>query len=126
MKERSIMVKIDDFSGLSQALIDKTITKEELLKQAKLDSSLIQLLARGISSSKAAVRYSCAKVLMDLSDKAPERLYSYFDFFVDLLGSRYRILTRNALAIIANLTRVDPHKKFDAIFSKYYCLLYND
>lgn len=120
------MVKIDDFSGLSQALIDKTMTKEELLKQAKLDSSLIQLLLRGISSSKAAVRYSCAKVLMDLSDKAPERLYSYFDFFVSLLGSRYRILTWNALAIIANLTRVDTHKKFDAIFSKYYSLLYND
>jgi len=125
MKERSIMVKIDDFSGLSHALVDKTITKEELLKQVKVDSSLIQLLLRGISSSKAAVRYGCAKVLVDLSDKAPEKLYSHFDFFVELLGSRYRILTWNALTIIANLTRVDTNKKFDAIFSKYYNLSNN-
>ena len=120
------MVKIDDFSGLSQALVDRTITKEELLKQVKLDFSLIQLLLRGIGSSKAAIRYGCAKVLMDLSDEAPEKLYSHFDFFVELLGSKYRILTWNALTIIANLARVDTHKKFDDIFSKYYSLLYND
>jgi hypothetical protein len=87
------MTKIDDFSGLVQALLDKTITKEELLKNVKLNSDLIPLLLRGISSSKAAVRYGCAKVLMDLSDEAPEKLYSYFDFFVKLLGSKYRILT---------------------------------
>jgi hypothetical protein len=120
------MAKIDDFSGLVQALVDKTTTKEELLKHVKRDSSLIPLLLRGISSSKAAVRYGCAKVLMDLSDEAPEKLYSHFDLFVELLDSRYRILTWNALAIIANLTRVDADKKFDAIFSKYYSLINND
>jgi hypothetical protein len=120
------MTKIDDFSGLVQALLDKTITKEELLKNVKLNSDLIPLLLRGISSSKAAVRYGCAKVLMDLSDEAPEKLYSYFDFFIKLLDSRYRILTWNALAIIANLTRVDAQKKFDVIFSKYYGFLNND
>lgn len=120
------MTKIDDFSGLVHALVDKTITKEELLKNVKLNSDLIPLLLRGISSSKAAVRYGCAKVLMDLSDEAPEKLYSYFDFFVKLLGSKYRILTWNALAIIANLTRVDVQKKFDVIFSKYYSFLNND
>lgn len=120
------MTKIDDFSGLVHALVDKTITKEELLKNVKLNSDLIPLLLRGISSSKAAVRYGCAKVLMDLSDEAPEKLYSYFDFFIKLLDSRYRILTWNALAIIANLTRVDVQKKFDVIFSKYYSFLNND
>lgn len=120
------MTKIDDFSGLVHALVEKTITKEELLKNVKLNSALISLLLRGISSSKATVRYGCAKVLMDLSDEAPEKLYSYFDFFVKLLGSKYRILTWNALAIIANLTRVDVQKKFDVIFSKYYSFLNND
>ncbi len=97
-----------------------------MLKNVKLNSDLIPLLHRGISSSKAAVRYGCAKVLMDLSDEAPEKLYSYFDFFVKLLGSKYRILTWNALAIIANLTGVDVQKKFDVIFSKYYSFLNND
>jgi len=45
--------------------------------------------------------------------------------FIEMLDSRYRILTWNALAIIANLTRVDLDKKFDAIFDKYYGFLNN-
>ena len=116
----------DDFSGLVQALVDKTITKEELLNRVKRDFSLLPLLLKGLDSSKAAVRYGCAKVLMDLSDEHPEKLYPHFDLFIDLLDSRYRILTWNALAIIANLTRVDADKKFDAVFGKYYSLLNND
>ena len=42
------------------------------------------------------------------------------DFFVELLDSKYRILNWNAMAIIANLTKVDKDSKFEAIFDKYY------
>ena len=66
------------------------------------------------------------KSVDDLSEEYPEKLYPYFDKFTDLLDSRYRILTWNALAVIANLTRVDADKKFDAIFDKYYGLLNDD
>ena len=47
-------------------------------------------------------------------------------FFVNLLDSKYRILTWTAFAIIANITRVDADKKFDAVFDKYYSFLDND
>ena len=120
------MGKNDDFSQLTEALVDKSITKEELLKRVKQDFSLISFLLSGVDSSKAAVRYGCAKVLMDLSEEHPEKLYPYFDSFIDLLDSKYRILTWNAFAIIANLTRVDADRKFDAIFDKYYSFLDND
>jgi hypothetical protein len=120
------MGRNDDFSELAQALVDKSITKEELLKKVKQDFSMIPLLLDGVDSSKAAVRYGCAKVLMDLSAEHPEKLYPHFDSFVDMLDSKYRILTWNALAVIANLTRVDSDKKFDAIFDKYYSFLDND
>jgi len=116
----------DDFSGFVQALVDKTITKEELLNRVKRDFSLLPLLLKGLDSSKVAVRYGCAKVLMDLSDEHPEKLYPHFGSFIELLDSRYRILTWNALTIIANLTPVDADKKFDAVFGKYYSLLNND
>ena len=116
----------DDFSQLSQSLMDKTVTKEELLNRVKQDFSLISLLLEGVDHSKAAVRYGCSKVLMDLSEEHPEKLYLSFDFFVNLLDSKYRILTWNALAIIANLTPVDADNKFDAIFGKYYSFLDND
>jgi hypothetical protein len=115
-----------DFSVFAQKLMDKKLTKEDLLKNAKQDSSLIPLLLRGVDHQKAAVRYGCSSVLMDLSEEQPEKLYPHFDFFVNLLDSKYRILTWNALAIIANLTRVDADKKFDAVFGKYYSFLDND
>jgi len=120
------MGKNDDFSQLTEALVGKSMTKEELLNRVRQDFSLISFLLSGVDSSKAAVRYGCAKVLMDLSEEHPEKLYPYFDSFIDLLDSKYRILTWNAFAIIANLTRVDADKKFDAIFDKYYSFLDND
>ena len=120
------MGRNDDFSELAQALVDKTITKEELLNKVKQDFSMIPLLLSGVDSSKPAVRYGCAKVLMDLSEEYPEKLYPYLNLFIDLLDSKYRILTWNALAIIANLARVDADKKFDAIFDKYYSFLNSD
>jgi hypothetical protein len=116
----------NDFSQLTEAILDKSITKEELLNRVKQDFSLIPLLLKGVYHPKAAVRYGCSKVLMDLSEEHLEKLYPRFDFFVNLLDSKYRILTWNALAIVANLTRVDADNKFDAIFDRYYSFLDDD
>jgi len=113
-------------SRLLQQLAEKTITKEQLVKKVKQDDKLIPDLLSGISSSKPAVRYGCAKILLDLSEEQPEKLYPAMDFFITLLDSKYRILTWNAILIIANLTKVDSRDKFDSIFEKYYLLLDND
>lgn len=105
---------------LLQKLADKSMTKKELLQRVRQDYDLLPTVLKGTSSSKAAIRYGCAKVLMDLSEEHPEKLYSHMDFFIGLLDSKYRILTWNALTIIANLTKVDKNGKFDAVFDKYY------
>ena len=120
------MVEPTDFVYLVQGLVDKSLTKEDLLYKVKQDFNLISFLLRGVNSEKAAVRYGCAKVLMDLSEECPEQLYPHMQSFIDLLDSKYRILTWNAFSIIANLTRVDKYKKFDLIFEKYYSFLHND
>jgi len=108
---------------VSQKLSDKSMKKEELLQRVKQNFDLLPIVVEGVSSSKAAVRYGCAKVLMDLSEEHPERLYPYMDYFLNLLDSRYRILIWNAMTIIANLTKVDTDKKFDAIFDRYFSFL---
>jgi len=110
-------------SELLQRLASKSMTKEELLQKVKQNFDILPEVLNGISSSKAAIRYGCAKVLMNLSEEHPEELYPYMDFFVNLLDSKHRILTWNAMAIIANLVRVDKDKKFEAIFDKYYSFL---
>ena len=42
---------------------------------------------------------------------------------MNFLDNKYRILKWNAIAIIANLTKVDEDRKFEAIFDKYYSYL---
>ena len=107
-------------TNVLQKLGSKIITKKELFQDLEQNPSLLPTILKGLSSSKAAIRYGCAGVLMDFSEKYPERLYPQFETFVNLMNSKYRILTWNVLAIIANLTRVDKENKFDQIFDKYY------
>jgi hypothetical protein len=111
---------------LLKKVANKMLTKEELRQRVKQDFDLLPVLLEGVSSPKASVRYGCAKVLMDLSEEYPEQLYPNMDAFIELLDSKYRILTWNAMAIIANLAKVDKNQKFDAIFDKYYGFLNNE
>jgi hypothetical protein len=113
-------------TDLLQKFGSKAFTKEELLQKVEKDFSLLPIVLKGTSSSKATTRYGCARVLMDMSEKYPEILYPYIDNFIVLLKSKYRILTWNAMAIIANLTRVDRDRKFEAIFDQYYGFLNNE
>jgi hypothetical protein len=107
-------------NNVLQKLGNKIITKKELFQELEQNQSLLPTILEGLSSSKATIRYGCAGVLMDFSENYPERLYPQFETFVNLMNSKHRILTWNALAIIANLTRVDKEGKFDEIFDKYY------
>ena len=113
-------------NNLLDKLLDKSITKEQLLEKVEKDSNIIPKIVKGMDSSKAAIRYGCGKVLMDFSERNPKELYPYFDFFVKLLDSKYRILTWQAMAIIANLTIIDTDGKFDSIFKKYYSFINNE
>ena len=116
-------IGIDDFHmkvDYLNKLVDKSITKDELFKKVKQDFSLLPDIIDGTSSEKAAIRYGCGKVLMNFSEEHPDKLYPYMDFFTDLLDSKYRILTWQAMFIIANLTKVDVDKKFDSIFNKFF------
>jgi hypothetical protein len=110
-------------SELLQKLENKSLSKKDLLNEVKQNSGALLEVLNGVSSSKPSIRYGCAKVLMDLSEQQPEKLYPHMASFVDLLSSKYRILTWNAIATLANLAKVDKDKKFDAIFNQYFSLL---
>jgi hypothetical protein len=110
-------------TSLVKKLASKEITKQELFDKVEQNFDLLPEVLQGVASSKAAIRYGCAKVLMDLSEKYPDKLYPYMQNFIELLDSNYRILVWNAMAIIANLTEVDKDKEFDAAFDKYYSFL---
>lgn len=100
-------------------LEDKTLTKGTLHQIVEHNLDLIPVLVKGMYSQKPSIRYGCGKVLMDLSEKYPERILPYLESFIELLDSKYRIITWNAMAIIANISRSDHEKKIDNILKKY-------
>jgi hypothetical protein len=110
-------------SEILHKLESKSITKTELLQKVEHNFELLPQILNGVYSPKASIRYGCAKVLMDLSENHPEKLYPFIDSFIKLLDNKYRILTWNAMVIIANLAKVDKDNKIDSIFEKYYNFL---
>jgi hypothetical protein len=111
---------------LLNQIADKTLKKEDLYKKVEHDFSLVPILIHGLSSPRPTVKYSCGKVLMDLSAKYPQTLYPNMEEVIKLIESKYRILTWNGIFIIANLAKVDDKQKFDSIFDRYFGLLEND
>ena len=111
---------------LVERLADKSMSTAELKESVLRNPALLSEVLVGVNASKAAVRYGCSKVLLELSEDSPDLLYPHMDFFVHLLDSKYRILTWNALTIIARLTGVDTKKKFDEIVEKYFGFFHDD
>lgn len=108
---------------LLKKLENKTITKEKFAEKVKQDFKILPEIIDAMNSNKATIRYGCGKILMDISETNANELYPYLDKFVSFLDSKYRIITWQTMAIIANLTKVDTKKKFDPIFDKYFSFL---
>jgi len=72
-------------NNLLEKLVDKSITKEELFKKVKQNFDLLPEIIDGVSSGKAAIRYGCGKVLMNLSEEYPDKIYQYMDFFYKII-----------------------------------------
>jgi len=111
------------YDDVLKKLGNKELTKGKLHQMVEHNFELIPVLVEGMSSQKANTRYGSGKILMDLSEKYPEKLYPYIDSIIELLDSKYRIIIWNSMAIIANITPVDTEKKFDTIFNKYSSFL---
>ena len=93
------------------------------MEESFLESWFLQKLA-----DKKIAKETSRKAVTANFDLLPDVFagLSYLNNFVALLDSKYRILTWNAMAALANLYRVDKDKKFDAIFFKYFGFLNNE
>ena len=89
---------------------EKIIKKPDLIKQY-LD---------GLLSKNETYRYNCFKVIFIVSEKNPDILYPYWEFFENHLRSRNNYHKMSAVLIIANLTSVDKEKKFERLFDEFY------
>jgi len=107
-------------------MLEKKDADAEHIAQKVIEhSELLPELLSGFSSTNPRIRFGSAKVLRTISEHHPKLLYSRMSFFVDLLDSHNNILKWNAIDIIANLTMVDSHNKFNRLFKKFYSHLYD-
>ncbi len=107
-------------AGILERLENKEAEPTSLADEVLKNSDLIPELLRGLSLSKASIKFGSAKTLRTVSEKRPELLYPELKFFIQLLESENNIIKWNAMDILANLTKVDTKRKFDKIFDKYY------
>jgi len=70
----------------------KQIKAEDVARKALEQPNLLNAILRGVSSTNAQTRYSCAKILRIISEENPKELYPRMNFFTELLDSDKRIL----------------------------------
>lgn len=78
---------------------------------------------QGLQSDNATVRDKHFFSLLPISEESPEKLYLYWEIFVDLLRKEKVSQKYVAIHLLANLVRVDTEKKFDPIVDEFYALL---
>lgn len=80
----------------------------------------IETLINVIDREKGSLKFGCEKVVRLVSERKPELVYPYFDFYVRLLDSDNSFLRLGAIITLSNLASVDSENKFEQIFDKYY------
>ncbi|MDD5502536.1 MAG: hypothetical protein PHH26_03610 [Candidatus Thermoplasmatota archaeon] len=109
--------------GILEALAKKEDNSEKIAKIALASPDALAEVIGAISSKNARAKFKAAKVLSIASEKAPEKLYSEWNFFVKLLTHKNKVLVWNAIRIIGNLTAADKEGKFEKIFNDFYGLM---
>ena len=74
----------------------------------------------GLLSKNETYRYNCFKIINIVSEKKPDVIYPYWDFFKIHLKSENNYHKMSAVTILANLTAVDKEERFKKIFNEYF------
>jgi len=87
------------------------------------DRNFLKELMDGLTSENETYRYNCYKVIENMSEEVPLKLYTEWEFFHELMKSNNSFHQMIGVTILANLTVVDDDEKFDEIIDEYFCLL---
>jgi len=92
-------------------------------EKALQDRELLSETLKGLNSKEETFRYNCSKVLFHISRENGEELYPEWDYLAAFLRSVNSYHKMSAILILANLTNVDLHNKFEDTFNTFYGLL---
>ena len=89
----------------------------------KLRIKPIKDLIANLSSLDPNVKFSSSRVLIEKSEREPQKLYPYFDEFLKLTENKNKIIIWTGIIIIGNLAKVDNKKKIEKILPRIFSLL---
>jgi hypothetical protein len=96
----------------------------EVALMAISDNNILSQVIQGSVSSNKRIKNAAIKSLRTISEISPQKLYSRFDFFIDLINGDDTILKWNAIDITGNLSYVDSDSKINKkILGLYFKLL---
>jgi hypothetical protein len=84
----------------------------------KHDESSLSSAISGLSAA-GTEKFRIAKELVSLSERAPQRLYPFFDQMADLLDVENNLIKWTGFQIVANLAAVDRPHRIDVIIERY-------
>lgn len=94
--------------------------------QAIKDSTLIPMLLDIIETDKTAVKFTCEKIIREISETEPKALFPYFERMEKLLDSENNFIKWGFILSLTNIINLDTEHKFEAIADKYISLLDSD
>jgi hypothetical protein len=74
-------------------------------------------------SADPKIKYPCAKNILNIARKNPEKIYPNLEFFIELLENENKIIKWTAIDVIGALARVDTAKTVDKLMGKLFGLL---
>jgi DNA-binding protein YbaB len=104
-------------------LKEKDADTREIALNALKDVSIFSELLETLKSREDTVRFNSFQSVLYLSEKYPEKIYPYWDFFANLLTSRNTYHKYIGIYLIAALTQHEKGQKFESLFDTYFGLL---
>ena len=96
---------------------------QDIALQAMQDDNILLEIINNLKVKQETIRYNSYKVLMKITEMNTERLYPYWDYFVEQIKGENTYWKCSGIHLITNLTKVDVAQKFERIFDQFYALL---
>ena len=99
---------------------------EPLIQTVVANADLLDDIFKGLLSKNEIYRYNCFKILDQISEKMPQKVYPYWDDLAGQLHSSNAYHRMTGITLLANLVFADKENRFEAIFDEYFGLLDDD
>ncbi|TXN38238.1 hypothetical protein FVB32_08075 [Flagellimonas hymeniacidonis] len=108
-------IPLDVLSKIASALNRRDeVPNQELAKEiiADEDRQAIQILIEHLSHKNKAIQNDCIKVIYEIGESRPDLIVSYFEIFLEMLGSKNNRLQWGVMTALNYIAHLKPQETF--------------